>query len=337
MKNSITTLLITVSALFLGSCVKDMKIPSVFEGMEQIKDVNLNANDVGAALRLTADLRNVDNNVTDIGTGEVCEWCKVVIDKTLLKIVVETNKGFLSRTALVELFDRSQYTLDDPNRKPGMAFYVHQGCAIQVRLENDKELMSYAAGSLTIKAESNTDFDVDTGDADWLSVGKLSSSTVDGVTQTILQLTATENTTDKVRKAVLSFKTESAALKTLQVEQSVNPNIILTQTEYQIGEDGGILNIGLATKISYQVRTEADWLVNKGSTKQGNGNYTHKIEVKPLTEEASERTASVAFFNNTVEVVVSIRQTKSFHQEQDSISTTMGAIPNRPDKPFLKK
>ena len=155
----------------------------------------------------------------------------------------------------------------------------------------------------TIKVEiaSNTDYSVEMPDVDWISAANTKS-----VSSYTHYYRISANETYDSRSAQIVFSTTDGALRqSVSILQVQKDAIILSETIYEIGNEGGQIDIRLLHNIPYTV-SSSDWIHPVPATK-GLEESTASFSVD-MNAGYEGRTGFILFTDGTIEQTVTVLQ-----------------------------
>lgn len=153
-------------------------------------------------------------------------------------------------------------------------------------------------GEQTISVQSNSQISA-TSDASWciVTVGTMTQSLkVTPITVKISPMTT--ETADRTAHITISAGSETA---TVNITQKAGDILKVSQTEYEVGAEGGSVTVKLTCNGNYNVTSDAAWLTVGA---KGNGEHSFTAAANP----AGARTANVTFTLNKETASVVIRQ-----------------------------
>lgn len=172
-----------------------------------------------------------------------------------------------------------------------MTFVQKQKDALTVtsnRVEVDAE-----GGEVTIEVKANIAFDcqVDEKAAEWLAAVQTRS-----MTSTQLRFTAAANESFDKREGKIVIRSGELSETVTVYQAGEQPGVMLTQDEYTVGSEGGIVTVELRSNVPFQMQMLDDvaWLTE--AVTRSFSTYTRRFEVAP-NEDYDFRSARIAFFN----------------------------------------
>ena len=153
-------------------------------------------------------------------------------------------------------------------------------------------------GEETVSAQANVQASA-TSDASWCTVTAGTMSQNLKVTPITIKAAAmTTETTD--RTAIITVKAGSES-GTITVTQKAGDVLTVSQTEYEVGAEGGAIIVKVVSNGDYTATTDADWL-----TAGAKGNGEHSFTA--AANMAGARTATITFALNKVMATVKVTQ-----------------------------
>ena len=158
-------------------------------------------------------------------------------------------------------------------------------------------------GVFDVEIKSNINYKVEVKD-DWIK--KVESR---GLSTTTLEFSVEKNPTDDIREGEIVISS-GAFTEVIKVYQGYHDFITLTQREFDIPSDGGILDIEIKSTVDYEmtILKGEDWISEDMS--RAASTHTHHIIVSP-NETYDVREAQIVFAdkqNTTLADTVTIRQ-----------------------------
>lgn len=148
-------------------------------------------------------------------------------------------------------------------------------------------------GEVTVEVKANIAFDceVDETAAGWLSAVQTRS-----MTSTQLRFTATANESFDKREGKIVIRSGELSETVTVYQAGEQPGVMLTQDEYTVGSEGGIVAVELRSNVPFQMRMLDDVAWLSEAVTRSFSTYTRRFEVAP-NEDYDYRSARVAFFN----------------------------------------
>lgn len=148
-------------------------------------------------------------------------------------------------------------------------------------------------GEVTIEVKANIAFDceVDETAAEWLSAVQTRS-----MTSTQLRFTAAANESFDKREGKIVIRSGELSETVTVYQAGEQPGVMLTQDEYTVGSEGGIVAVELRSNVPFQMRMLDDVAWLSEAVTRSFSTYTRRFEVAP-NEDYDYRSARVAFFN----------------------------------------
>ncbi len=118
-----------------------------------------------------------------------------------------------------------------------------------------------------------------------------------------MYFTAAENLTFEGRTATITIKgTQEAPTVEVQVSQPQKDHITTEKQEFDVGLEGGALDIPVTANVAYEVKTSAGWITYSG--KQGD------VEHFMIERSDSRREGTITFTGGSTSLVVKVTQKK---------------------------
>ena len=157
-------------------------------------------------------------------------------------------------------------------------------------------------GKLDFSVNTNVDFTVETS-VDWIQ-----QVTTRGLVEKPLSFNIAANVDNEQRQGVISIISGDLKQELVVIQEAV-PAIILTQKEYTVKSEGGVIQVDLQSNINYDIRFSANW-ITEASTRAMSA-YTHYFVVSP-NDTYDARSAEIVFINkeNNIEEKVVITQSQ---------------------------
>ncbi len=192
---------------------------------------------------------NIDFDVT---IPSQYNWIKYISTKAIstktVTFAIDANTDYDKRDGYVIIKDKSSSLAD--------TVYIYQAQKDVIVLTQNVYDVPTAGGNIKIEVKSNVEYEVKMPEADWLSListKALSSHTV--------EVAVKANETYDEREAVISFTNQNASLtEEVTVRQSPLGILIIGQTEYKIGVEGGTVTVPLQRNIDLKIDIKDDWI-----------------------------------------------------------------------------
>lgn len=148
-------------------------------------------------------------------------------------------------------------------------------------------------GEVAVEVKANIAFDceVDETAAEWLSAVQTRS-----MTSTQLRFTAAANESFDKREGKIVIRSGELSETVTVYQAGEQPGVMLTQDEYTVGSEGGIVAVELRSNVPFQMRMLDDVAWLSEAVTRSFSTYTRRFEVAP-NEDYDYRSARVAFFN----------------------------------------
>ncbi len=203
----------------------------------------------------------------------------------VVSISVSTNETYEERNAIV--------TITSGSAKKNISITQKQNDALTVtssKFEIDKE-----GGEILVEVKSNIDFEVSIPEASKNWVHNSTSSTK-GLTTHKLTFAIDANDDTEKREGEIIIRSGELS-ETIHIYQAAGGNnIVLSQSEYTVGTEGGTLKVELKSNCNYKtIMPDADWVKESTGTKAVS-THTLYFEISP-NEAYDNRSADIIFID----------------------------------------
>lgn len=192
---------------------------------------------------------------------------------------------------------------------------VYQASGAVVLLTKSEYAVSDKGETITVNIQSNFEYDVKMPDVDWIS----SEATTRAMSSHSLKYIISPNETYDSRSAQIVYydKKDPANADTLTIVQAQKDAIVISKKTYEIGVDGGTIEVELASNIDYTVSIDKS---GEGWIKQVNSTITRALTNTKLYFEVAvndsllERVGTISISNgeSAVNEVITITQSGTF-------------------------
>ena len=205
----------------------------------------------------------------------------------------EANEEAESRQAIIKLTGGNGLT------EEVTVYQVGTGPALV--LSQSEYIVSSVGETIQVELRSNTEYEIEMPAVDWLREN--SSRSLSTYTHYFI---VDPNETYDAREAVIRFvDRENGIEQTVTVTQMQRDAIVVAQSVYEIGAEGGTLDFAVQANVDFTVSTDADWIT--------------QVETRGLTErmlcfdvapnEGEEmREATIVLLNGELKQVIVVRQ-----------------------------
>lgn len=192
---------------------------------------------------------------------------------------------------------------------------VYQASGAVVLLTKNEYAVSDKGETITVNIQSNFEYDVKMPDVDWIS----SEASTRAMSSHSLKYIISPNETYDSRSAQIVYydKKDPANADTLTIVQAQKDAIVISKKTYEIGVDGGTIEVELASNIDYTVSIDKS---GEGWIKQVNSTITRALTNTKLYFEVAvndsllERVGAISISNgvSAVNEVITITQSGTF-------------------------
>lgn len=240
------------------------------------------------------------------------------ISSRLLKLSVEENTGFETRTAKIKLYDK--------NSSASVEVILNQ-LANTPTISAEKKEYEVDANkqNLDIKVSSNVDYVVDLLGTDWITDRNAKSRAL--ATSTVkLAITKNDGYDDRTAKIRL-YEKDGTAADTITIIQKAKNGIEVPTKEFTIDENGGTINIEVNSNIDYKftINDECkDWIKEPSKTR-GLTSHTHKVEISALGN-GDDRTGTITISNEELKLSqeITIKQRNFLRFDKTEVTVLVG-------------
>lgn len=193
---------------------------------------------------------------------------------------------------------------------------IYQASGAVILLTKNEYSVSDKGETITVDIQSNFEYDVKMPDVDWIS----SEASTRAMSSHSLKYIISPNETYDSRSAQIVYydKKDPANADTLTIVQAQKDAIVISQKAYNIGVDGGTIEVELASNIDYGVSIDKG---GKGWIKHVTGSTTRALTNKKLYFEVAandsllERVGKISISNgaSAVNEVITITQSGTFN------------------------
>lgn len=155
-------------------------------------------------------------------------------------------------------------------------------------------------GEITVEVKANIDFSVKTG-VDWIS----ESTTRSMSTQTFVFTVAPNKGYEDRTAEILFVKQGGGLTEKVTVTQKQCDAIILSQNEYDISVEGGVLNMEVSANVDYSVKVSADWVTQVQTRAMQNKELSFNVGANKSTES---RSATITVSDGHISQTALVRQ-----------------------------
>jgi hypothetical protein len=261
-----------------------------------------------------------NGDITNCKAVSTANWCAVTIQKTAIIVSVQANDTYEERQATV--------TVTDPGDQTSITFNVLQDQNDAILIDGNTYSVPEEGGDVSIKVQSNVKYDVEIpSDASWLKNSTKASTR--GLETSTIVLTAEKNNSGDEREAVVKLTNKDYGISSqFTVKQELTPSFTIDKDEFNIDELGDIVNVTVTSNIDIDVQFSDDWVSSAGTTEKGDFNFVQKIQVEPLPNDQSSRTATVTFSDKLgkwgLSKVVTIKQIQSLVLKESDVQVMVG-------------
>lgn len=213
----------------------------------------------------------------DVNIPSQYNWIKYISTKAIstktVTFAIDANTDYDKRDGYVIIKDKSSSLAD--------TVHIFQAQKDVIVLSQNVYNVPAAGSNIKIEIKSNVEYEVKMPEADWLSListKALSSHTV--------EVAVKANETYDEREAVISFTNQNASVtEEVIVRQSPVGVLIIGQTEYKTGAEGGLVTVPLQRNVDMEIDIKNDWihLINtKGVIKDS---LVFQIDANPTYNE----------------------------------------------------
>lgn len=182
-----------------------------------------------------------------------------------------------------------------------------------LKLNKTSVTFTNTGGEETVSAQANVQASA-SSDAAWCTVTTGTMSQNLKVTPITIKVAAmTTETADRTATITVKAGSESAVIS---VTQTAGDVLTVSQTEYEVGAEGGTITVKVTSNGDYKVASDAAWLTVGA---KGNGEQSFTASANP----AGSRTATITFTLNKVTATVKVIQAAG---KQGSISASAADI-----------
>ncbi len=152
---------------------------------------------------------------------------------------------------------------------------------------SDKETVAVGGGEVTITFSTNTNWRASTTSSDWARVKPAQGEAGD---QTVTVTVAENGTTDE-RTATVNIATTDGKKVSVAITQAAANTMGISKTSYEIGAEGGTIDVLVTTNMTFKVESKVDWIT---APTKAIPDVTSTLTVAPNTE-ISSREGEVVF------------------------------------------
>ena len=242
---------------------------------------------------------NIESNISyDVSIPSDCDWITLPANArksgttrgsstSAVVLRVKENTSFKDRDAVV--------TISNNAAKASVKIYIHQPFNASFKVDKTEFEVPIGGGSVSVNVESNITFDVRIpSDCDWIKVSD--GARTRGTKTSVVTFLVSANTSERDRSATITIGNSSAGVSAnIIISQKFNLIFVVDEAPQQIDELGGTVGISIAANVNVTVQPQVTWLKDGGKTAVGNGYWTQKITVSPLTTKVAQRKGKVKF------------------------------------------
>ena len=234
---------------------------------------------------------------------EIAESAKNWITETTTRALTACKHTF--EISLNEEFEKREGEIHFKSEEKAETIKVYQAGGTLILLSKEEYNVSANGETISVDIRSNVEFGVQMPDVDWIT----DESSTRSMSSHTLKYIIVPNEKYESRTAEIIFYDKNSELKdTLKVVQAQKDAIVISQKAYEVGAEGGTIEVQLAANVDFKVTMpEADWIeMIETRTLQQHTIY-FKVAENP---DIFNRTANVVFTNkdNTMSDTISIEQ-----------------------------
>ena len=234
---------------------------------------------------------------------EIAESAKNWITETTTRALTACKHTF--EISLNEEFEKREGEIHFKSEEKAETIKVYQAGGTLILLSKEEYNVSANGETISVDIRSNVEFGVQMPDVDWIT----DESSTRSMSSHTLKYIIVPNEKYESRTAEIIFYDKNSELKdTLKVVQAQKDAIVISQKTYEVGAEGGTIEVQLAANVDFKVTMpEADWIeMIETRTLQQHTIY-FKVAENP---DIFNRTANVVFTNkdNTMSDTISIEQ-----------------------------
>ena len=170
-------------------------------------------------------------------------------------------------------------------------------------LTQDEYLVGSDGETIKVELKSNNTYQIEMPSVDWIT--KADTRALSTYTH---YFTVAPNDTYDAREAVIRFVDEENGLKqTVSIQQMQRDAIVVAQSIYEIGAEGGALDFAVQANVDFTVSTDADWITQietRGLTER----VLHFDVAANESEEAREATIILSSESAGMEQMIKVYQ-----------------------------
>ena len=181
---------------------------------------------------------------------------------------------------------------------------VYQAGSGPVLILTQKEYLVGSEGeTIQVELKSNNTYQIEMPSVDWITEADTRALS----TYTHYFIVSPNETYDS-REAVIRFVDQENGLEqTVTVTQMQRDAIVIAQSTYEIGAEGGTLDFAVQANVDFTVSTDADW-ITQVETRGLTEHVLHFDVAANESEEAREATITLSSENDGIEQVIKVHQ-----------------------------
>ena len=170
-------------------------------------------------------------------------------------------------------------------------------------LTQDEYLVGSNGETIKVELKSNNTYQIEMPSVDWIT-----EADTRALSTYTHYFTVAPNDTYDAREAVIRFVDEENGLEqTVSIQQMQRDAIVVAQSIYEIGAEGGALNFAVQANVDFTVSTDADWITQvetRGLTER----VLHFDVAANESEEAREATIILSSESAGMEQMIKVYQ-----------------------------
>lgn len=190
-------------------------------------------------------------------------------------------------------------------------------------LTSNEYNVNSSAQELAIEINSNFDYTIELPEVDWL---KEITAQTRGISSHTLRLNISENESYENRSAKIRvYDKNSSISEEVVINQSQKDALFIDKEEYELDENGGIINVDVNSNVSYNINIDCDWITEATSTTRSLSTSNHSFNVNAITEN-SDRIGIIYFANEEKDIYrkVVIEQNRALFFKHDTYTIIEG-------------
>lgn len=228
------------------------------------------------------------------------------ISSRLLKLSVDENEGFDTRTAKIKLYDKNSDASEEIT-------ITQLPSTPTISAEKKEYEVDANKQNLDIKISSNVDYTVDFQETDWIK-DRNAPQTRSLATNTLkLEIAKNDDYDSRSAQIKLTAK-DGSATETITITQKPKTEIEISEKEITVDELGGIISFDVNANVDYKITCNNDWIKELEATTRGLETRTHQFTIDALGN-GENRQGTITFANEDLKIskTVTIKQRQTLY------------------------